>query len=183
MENAWVRLEVFEERHRQGLRAASLNDEEVWRYSLMADFEPWFDASLLALKTGDAVPFAVRRLSDNALVGTTRYLNLAPEHRRLEIGNTWYSALGRRTFVNAATKWLMLERAFTEYGAARVEFKVDARNTPSRRAMQKLGAVEEGTLRKHIAMSTGYLRDSVYFSILAEEWPAVRARLAQRLGG
>ena len=180
LENRWVRLEPFAENHRAGL-AAYAEDADVWRYATQAPFEPWFDASLEDLAAGRSLPFAVRRLRDGILVGTSRYLNVALSHLRLEIGNTWYGPDARRSTVNPAAKLLLMGHAFETLKLARVEFKVDARNLASRAAMKKLGAVEEGILRHHVRLPDGFLRDSVYFSVLAGEWPNVRRGLEARL--
>jgi RimJ/RimL family protein N-acetyltransferase len=120
---------------------------------------------------GRMITYAVRRLSDDALVGSTSYLAIAPEHAKVEIGATWYQPSAQATAVNPEAKYLLLGNAFgANYN--RVELKTDSRNARSRAAMKKMGAIEEGTLRGHMWMPQGYFRDSVYFSILASEWPA-----------
>jgi RimJ/RimL family protein N-acetyltransferase len=129
---------------------------------------------------GRMITYAVRRLSDDALVGSTSYLALAPEHAKVEIGATWYQPSAQATAVNPEAKYLLLSNAFgADYN--RVELKTDARNARSRAAMKKMGATEEGTLRGHMWMPQGYFRDSVYFSILASEWPQVKTKLEARL--
>ena len=138
---------------------------------------PWM---LAENAVGRLVTFAVRRLCDETIVGSTSYLNIAPADARLEIGFTWYAAGARGGAVNPEAKYLLLAHAFAA-GFNRVEFKTDARNARSRAALLKLGATEEGTLRRHMWMPQGYFRDSVYFSILAGEWPAIRDRLEARL--
>jgi len=182
-----VALEPIAERHREELRAAS-DDAEVWRYSPVAGartlsehLDKWFDVALANLASGKEIPFAIRRLADGRVVGSSRYLNLAPEHRRLEIGATWYAADARGTQVNPAAKLLLFEHAFEVLKSVRVELKCDARNLRSRRAIAALGAREEGTLRRHMILGDGFIRDTVYFSVLDDEWPAVRSRLLDRL--
>jgi RimJ/RimL family protein N-acetyltransferase len=114
-------------------------------------------------------------------VGSTRFLDIAPEHGRLEIGWTWIAPSHQRTATNTEAKLLQLTYAFLELGATRVAFKTDQRNERSKAAIARLGAVREGVLRHQFRMPDGYMRSSVYFSILADEWPAVREALARRL--
>ena len=114
-------------------------------------------------------------------IGSTRYGDIAPEHGRVEIGWTWIAPSHQRTAVNTEAKLLQLAYAFDKLGATRVALKTDGRNLRSQAAIERLGAVREGTLRRHIRLPDGFIRDTVYFSILAEEWPAVRARLEERL--
>jgi len=115
------------------------------------------------------------------LVGITSYLDIAPAHRNLEIGGTWITQPHRGGTVNPDIKLTMLAHAFDTWGALRVQLKCDARNIQSQRAITKLGAIREGVLRKHRVMPDGFVRDTVVFSIIAEEWPAVRERLLHRL--
>ena len=124
----------------------------------------------------------MRRLDDNALVGSTRYLAIEPAHRRLEIGHTWYAPSEWGGQVNPACKLALLRHAFETLGFNRVELKTDNRNLRSQTAIAKLGAVREGVFRAHMVRRDGTLRDSVYFSIVKSEWPAVRDRLTRRLG-
>lgn len=181
-----VRLEPLEPRHRAELLAPA-SDPAAWEFTpvddrggpLAAWLDTWFDR---AMACGDVV-FAVRRLADGAIVGSTRYLNVEPAHRRLEIGGTWYGPDARGTAVNPACKLLLLEHAFEALGALRVELKCDARNARSRRAIAKLGATEEGVLRRHMILGDGWVRDTVYFSVLDHEWPRVRAGLEARVHG
>ncbi len=184
LEGHGVRLEPIEERHREGLRAAA-DDPAVWEFTpvdgrggpLRAWLDVWLDR---AIASGDLV-LAVRRLEDDALVGSTRFLNVEPAHRRLEIGGTWYGADARGTTVNAACKLILLTQAFEVLDALRVELKCDARNVRSRRAIARLGATEEGVLRRHMILGDGWVRDTVYFSVLEDEWPRVRAGLEARV--
>lgn len=173
---------------------APIMDDDCWRWTPMAPgplpstpaqhrawLDRWLEIALAGVATGNERAFCVRRVADGALVGSTRYLAIAPADRRLEIGWTFYRADARGTFVNAACKRLLLGNAFDAIGCVRVELKCDARNARSRAAIKKLGATEEGTFRKHKILGDGYIRDSVYFSILDSEWPTVRTALDARL--
>lgn len=125
-------------------------------------------------------PFAT--LVDGEPMGTTTFLDIRPEHRGLEIGATWLAPSARGTGANTEAKLLLLTHAFETLGAARVQFKTDSRNARSRAAIAKIGAKEEGTLRRHLFMPDGSWRDSVMFSIIEEEWAGVKARLRSMLG-
>jgi RimJ/RimL family protein N-acetyltransferase len=114
-------------------------------------------------------------------VGSTGYLNIDRQNKKLEIGGTWVSPDWQRTAINTEAKYLQLRHAFDMLGCNRVEFKTDSLNSKSRAALLRIGAVEEGTMRNHIVMPDGRLRHSVYFSVIAEEWPGVRARLEEKL--
>jgi RimJ/RimL family protein N-acetyltransferase len=179
----FIALEPMEPRHHAGLVAAAENPD-IWRY-IPFDLSKGYAARIPdfehEIAKGRQLTFVVRRLADGAIVGSTSYLALSPENARVEIGATWYVAGAQGGPVNPEAKYLLLENAFAaDYN--RVEFKTDARNARSRAALKKLGATEEGTLRGHMWMPQGYFRDSVYFSILASDWPAVKAKLETRLG-
>jgi RimJ/RimL family protein N-acetyltransferase len=177
-----IALEPLEERHHDGLLKAAA-DPETWTY-IPVDPKDGFAKRLPWMVKENAegrfLTFVVRRLSDDAIVGSTTYLNIAPADAKVEIGFTWYTADSRGGPVNPEAKYLLLKNAF-EANYNRVEFKTDAKNARSRAALLKLGAREEGILRGHMWMPQGYFRDSVYFSILAAEWPALRAALEMRL--
>jgi RimJ/RimL family protein N-acetyltransferase len=182
---ARVRLEPLVEEHRAGLARAA-DDPAIWAHMPLSGagpaFDGWFDYSLdLALRGREAV-WAVRTLSDGALVGSTRYLSIEPAHRRLEIGHTWYAPAVWASHVNPACKLALLRYAFETLQFNRVEFKTDNRNLRSQTAIAKLGAVREGIFRAHMVRRDGTLRDSIYFSIVRNEWPQVRERLTRRLG-
>lgn len=183
--NAHVRLEPIAEAHREGLRTVA-DDPEIWRWKPFdgggEHHDRWFDYVRGRHDAGDWVYFAVRALPEERLIGATGFCLVDAYHHTAEIGATWYAKDVWGTPVNPSCKLLMLGHAFTS-GATRVEFKTDARNARSRAAIAKLGAVEEGTLRKRHVVRDGFARDTVYFSILAEEWPDVRARLEARAGG
>lgn len=178
----FVALEPLDERHHAGLIAAA-SDTSIFAY-MPFDTSKGFAARLgwfaAENASGRMISYAVRRLADATIVGSTSYLNIAPADAKVEIGSTWYAPGAQASSVNPEAKYLLLDHAFGKHWN-RVEFKTDARNARSRAALKKLGAREEGTLRGHMWMPQGYFRDSVYFSILASEWPEVKAGLAARL--
>jgi RimJ/RimL family protein N-acetyltransferase len=130
---------------------------------------------------GTALPFVVIEKSTGAIVGSTRFGNIAVPHRRLEIGWTWITPRWQRTYVNTETKYLLLKHAFETLGCIRVEFKTDSLNRQSQNALAGIGATEEGTMRNHMIVGGGRKRHSVYFSIIDAEWPDVKKRLEGRL--
>jgi RimJ/RimL family protein N-acetyltransferase len=182
LKGRFIALEPLEQRHFQGLGAAG-GDPSIWTY-MPHDVSAGQLAFIQWLASENAqdrmITYAVRRLSDDALVGSTSFLAIAPEHAKVEIGATWYQPSAQATAVNPEAKYLLLGNAFAA-NYNRVELKTDSRNARSRAAMKKMGATEEGTLRGHMWMPQGYFRDSVYFSVLASEWPAVKAKLEARL--
>ena len=182
LKGRFIALEPLEPRHHAELAEAG-SDPAIWTY-MPHDVSNGVGAVIRGLADENAqgrmITYAVRRLSDDALVGSTSYLAIAPEHAKVEIGATWYQPAAQATAVNPEAKYLLLSNAFAA-NYNRVELKTDARNSRSRAAMKKMGATEEGTLRGHMWMPQGYFRDSVYFSILASEWPAVKAKLEARL--
>jgi N-acetyltransferase len=183
-----VRLEPLGSQHRDGLRAIANADQSIWTYFPInfsgagEDFELWFDYTMGRYSNDEQFPFAVWRLADNRLVGTTRFYDMVPDHRRLAIGSTWYAADARGTLVNAEVRLLSLAYAFMCLDVNRVELITDPYNLTSRAAMKLLGAVEEGVIRNHMIYKDGRIRDSVLFSIIKTEWPAVQHRLLTRLG-
>jgi RimJ/RimL family protein N-acetyltransferase len=178
----YVRLEPLNESHVPDLAVAG-NDEDIWRYMLYgtirteADMRGWVEDILSRQRRGTELPFAVIHLVSGKAIGATRYLEIRPEHRGLEIGGTWYAVAYQRTAVNTECKYLLLRHAFETLGCIRVQFKTDQRNERSQRALQRIGAVQEGILRNHMVLEDGTFRHSVYYSIIASEWPAVKARL------
>jgi RimJ/RimL family protein N-acetyltransferase len=140
----------------------------------LADTRQWIEE---ALEAPDQLPFAIVETAKGKVVGSTRYLNIRPEHRCLEIGWTWLGQEWQRTGINTRVKLLLLSHAFERLGCVRVEFKTDARNERSQRALERIGASREGSLRKHMIVQGDYSRDSVYFSVIDEEWPKVKKRL------
>ena len=132
-------------------------------------------------KRGVSIPFATYERASNQIVGTTRFMSMDLANRKVEIGSTWIAPPWQRTVINTEAKYLMLQHAFEIWNCLRVELKTDALNQRSRRAILRLGAKEEGTLRKHMLTWNGRQRDSVYFSILDTEWPQVKAGLEKKL--
>ena len=180
-----VRLEPLEERHVPGLLAAAADPATwTWLFSRLDD-EPalraWLAEALRARDTGAEQPFALVDAISGRVVGSTRYLAITPAHRRLEIGWTWLAPDTWRTGINVEAKLLLLTHAFETLGAMRVELKTDARNERSRAAILALGARFEGVFRKHMLMADGRIRDSAWYAITDDEWPAVRTRLVARL--
>ncbi len=177
-----VRLEPLGLAHAADLALAG-QDESIWtymRYGLVNTEEKMavFIQDLLNLQArGTDLPFAVILSASGRAIGMTRYLNVEPANRALEIGGTWYGRDYRRTGVNTECKFLLLQHAFETLGCLRVQLKADLRNERSLRAIERLGAVREGVLRDHMVLPDGYVRSSVIFSILAREWPDVKTRL------
>jgi N-acetyltransferase len=171
-----VRVEPLAEQHRGGLRLALEVEPEILRFTAYAgDFDSWFDDALAA---SDEVPFAVT--VGRHEVGSTRYLNHAPEHARVEIGWTWLRRSEWGTGANVETKLLLLEHAFERRGMRRVEFKTDARNERTRGSLLALGAQFEGIARKHMQLPSGP-RDSAWYAITDDDWPSVKQNLVARV--
>jgi RimJ/RimL family protein N-acetyltransferase len=181
--NDIAQLEPMREEHRAALRAAA-DDARIWAFTLVdgrgAGFDSWFDEALAPVVR---IPFAVRRLSDGAWVGSTSFLDPVPKHKRVEIGNTWYRPDAWGTAVNPACKLLLMTHAFETLGMNRVQYCTDRLNERSQAAIAKLGATREGLLRAHMVTHTGRIRDTVVFSITRTEWPAVKERLLARSAG
>jgi len=187
LENAFVHLEPHRDEHREGLRAAAAGDAALFAY-MPADisgsaFDRWFDWTSRVSDGARELAFTVLRRADGRIVGSTRFLNIELAHKRVEIGHTWYAREAWGGAVNPSCKLLLMQFGFEDLELNRVELKCDARNARSRAAILKLGAKEEGTLRRHMVTFDGFVRDTVYFSVVAEEWPAVRDGLQQRLEG
>jgi RimJ/RimL family protein N-acetyltransferase len=141
------------------------------------------ERALAAARTGKVLPFATIARSAGRAIGSTRFATFERENRRVEIGWTWIGRDWQRTAINTEAKYLMLAHAFEKLGCFRVELRTDVLNERSRAAIRRIGAVEEGILRKHAITSAGRVRDDVYYSILDDEWPEVKARLERRMGG
>ncbi len=175
LEGRLVVLEPLERRHADGLRAAAA-DERIWTWMWTTDVEAWLERTLTA---EDMAPFAVLR--DGAVVGSTSYLSLAPEHLRIEIGNTWMNPSTWSSGANVEAKYLLLRHAFEELGCRRVEFKTDASNDRARAALAALPAEFEGVHRKHMVVRGGERRDSAWYAVIDDDWPDVRTALERRL--
>lgn len=161
-------------------------DEDLWRWTMASvrseeDLRRYVDAALAAQGAGSALPFATTEAGTGRMIGSTRFGAADPTHRRVEIGWTWVGRDWQRTPVNTEAKYLMLGHAFETLGCVRVELKTDVLNQRSRSAMLRIGAREEGVLRKHQITERGRVRDTVYYSIVDDEWPAVKARLEEML--
>ncbi len=186
LEGSVVVLEPLAPSHEEALFEAA-GDPEIWRYlpikagGARAEFGAWLEAALAASEAGGEVAFATLDAASGEPIGSTRYLSLRPEHRGLEIGWTWLATSHWGTGANVEAKQLMLEHAFDALGCIRVEFKTDARNERSRGALAALPARFEGVFRKHMILPDGTYRDSAYFSIVDDEWPAVKENLERRL--
>lgn len=182
LEGSFVALEPLEERHREELRGVAGDGTPYWPYlPLKGTFDATMDMSLAAKAKGERLVYAVRLRADGRVVGATSYLNIVPRDRRLEIGSTWYHPSVWAGAVNPECKRLLFAQAFEDWGANRVELRCDGRNMRSRAAIARVGAVEEAVLRRHMYAPDGYLRDTVVFAVLREEWPVVREGLDRRL--
>lgn len=144
-------------------------------------FDEWFDYAIERYAKDEHYPFAVRRRADNVVVGTTRFYDMVPPHLRLAIGSTWYTVGARGTLINSEVRLLTLTYAFDSLSVNRVELITDPFNLSSRAAMRILGAVEEGVIRNHMIYKDGRVRDSVLYSVIRSEWPAVRDKLLTKL--
>jgi RimJ/RimL family protein N-acetyltransferase len=185
LEGRLVVVEPLTRAHAEGLRLAAA-DAAVWRWMTApahepAGFEPWLEAALAGAEEGTEAPFAILLRESGEPVGSTRFMTLRPEHRGLEIGWTWHAPRVWGTGVNVETKLLLLAHAFETLGCMRVEFKTDARNERSRGALEALPARFEGIFAKHMLVRGGEVRDSAYYAITDDDWPAVRANLERRL--
>ena len=181
LEGSRVRLEPLEERHLGDL-AEVARDDVVFRWitNLPMDdarLRAWFDTTMAAASAGTEVPFATIDLASGSAIGSTRFMTITPEHRRVEIGWTWLGTAFQRSGANREAKYLQMRHAFETLDAERVEFKTHARNEASRGALLGIGATFEGVLRHHTIMPDGSNRDSAFYSVLAGEWPRVKARL------
>jgi N-acetyltransferase len=186
LEGTIVRLEPLADAHEDDLWDAS-RDGATWRWLSIvqprtrAEFHAYLESALDAATAGSEIPFATVRRSDGRAIGSTRFLALRPEHRSVEIGWTWLAPQAWGTGANVEAKLLMLEHAFERFHCRRVEFKTDALNERSRRALEALPARFEGSHRQHMLVRGGENRDSAWYSVLETEWPEVRRNLSARL--
>jgi N-acetyltransferase len=184
----YIRLEPLSLEHVKDLAAAGC-DERIWEYMVYGtirtedDMRLWVGEMLSRQSILGDIPFAVVHRKSGKAVGATRYMEIVPQHKRLEIGGTWYGLEYQKTAVNTECKYLLLTHAFESLGCIRVQLKTDSRNERSQRAIERLGAVKEGILRKHMITPDGYIRHSVYYSIIDTEWPSIRDSLTKKLQG
>lgn len=177
-----VRLEPLSDAHVPDLAAVGL-DPRIWRYMVygIVDSETKMRAFVQHLlkrqAEGTDLPFVVVHLASGRPIGCTRFMDIQPSHRGVEIGGTWYGVAYQRSGANTESKYLLLRHAFETWGCIRVQLKTDLRNERSQRAIERIGAVREGVLRSQMILPDGTIRDSVYYSIVDSEWPAVKARL------
>ena len=178
-----VRLEPLTPDHAPALFAAVQADPSVWRWLVMpppetvAEMGAMIADDLAMQARGELVPFAQVEQPTGQPVGHTTYMNISRRDRGLEVGGTWLGRPWQRSGINTEAKYLLLRHAFEELGAVRVQLKTDARNLQSQAAIERLGAVREGVLRKQMLSQHGFVRDSVMYSVIDSEWPAVKARL------
>jgi N-acetyltransferase len=179
-----VRLVPISLEHIEGLWEAAKPDE-IWTYMATTvrsreEMEKMIISAIEKRNMGTDYTFTVIN-KDDQIIGSTRYLDILPEHKSLEIGSTWYHPDSWRTRVNTECKYLLLQHVFENWMFRRVQLKTDSRNLRSQKAIQRIGAVKEGTLRKDRKISGGYVRDTVFFSILNNEWETVKAELEAKL--
>ena len=185
LEGKFVRLEPMRVDHLPALCKAGLY-EELWKWTTAnikdeSDMERYVRTALADQAAGTALPFVTVELESSAVVGSTRFGNIDTGNRKVEIGWTWVTPEWQRTAVNTEAKFLMMKHAFEVWNCIRVELKTDSNNKKSRKAIKRIGACEEGTLRNHMITETGRFRDSVYFSVIDNEWPALKEKLASKL--
>jgi RimJ/RimL family protein N-acetyltransferase len=181
LEGRIVRLEPLSMTHLDDLAEVAL-DPAIWQWTLArptdtATLGEWIQAALANAAAGAEMPFATLDAATGKAIGSTRFMSIVPEHRRLEIGWTWLGKARQLSGANREAKLLQMTHAFEALGANRVEFKTDSLNEPARRALLGIGSSFEGVFRNHMIMPGGRLRHSAYYSVVSEEWPAVKARL------
>jgi RimJ/RimL family protein N-acetyltransferase len=185
LDGRFVRLEPLGEQHRSDLEVAVAEDPEAVRLGagvfVQHGWEAWYDEAAAGVADGRYVAWATIALDTGRAVGSTRFGDIDMPSERVEIGWTFLAPSRWRTAINSEAKLLQLRYAFDDLGAGRVGLKTDARNLRSQAAIERLGGVREGVLRRHMRLPDGFIRDSVYYSILRDEWPAVRDRLEVRL--
>lgn len=185
LEGRIVRLEPLSPAHLDDLARVAF-DGDLWRWTLVQPTDPdglrdWLEAALTTAEAGTEMPFATVDQGSGRAIGSTRFMSIVPEHKRLEIGWTWVGRNWQRSGVNREAKLLQMTHAFEALGANRVEFKTDSLNEKANPALLGVGATFEGTFRNHMVMPGGRLRHSNYYSVTSDEWPAVKARLVEKL--
>ncbi|UTE78659.1 GNAT family N-acetyltransferase [Rossellomorea sp. KS-H15a] len=183
LENEKIKLIPLEVHHSATLLEA--NDPEIWRFMLTEitthdQMEQWVTAAIRLRDQQTAIPFAVVLKEQNKIIGSTRLFEINLTQKSCELGSTWYSKDHQRSFVNSNCKFLSLRYCFETLGMMRVQIKTDERNLRSQRAIERLGAVKEGVLRKERILSGGYVRNAVVYSIIDEEWPSIKEGFAMR---
>ena len=186
LESSRVRMEPLEARHIDDLAEFAFK-EDVWQWTTnivntREDLNRYVDRALKEQARGVSLPFATVDRKSGTVVGSTRFGNIDRENRKAEIGWTWIDPAWQRTYINTEAKLLMLTHAFETWKCIRVELKTDAFNARSRAAIRRIGATEEGILRNHMITESGRFRDTVYFSIVENDWPAVKNNLTAMLG-
>lgn len=187
LEGSVVTLEPIRHDHAEQFWDVAKNDlEDIFRwipYPMKSpeDFQNVVEKAFEEQKRGESIVFATVERSSGKVIGSTRFMNIDRVNRRVEIGSTWIAKPWQRTAVNTEAKYLMMSHAFDVWGCFRLELKTDALNQRSRNAILRIGAKEEGTLRRHLLTWTGRVRDTVYFSVLDSEWPDVKSKLEARI--
>jgi N-acetyltransferase len=179
----YVRLEPMTEAHIPALAEIGVG-QDFWHFMLYGEMQKEADMTAWVkdiLSRVNDLPFVAVHLESGRVAGATRYLNIMPKDRGLEIGGTWYGPEFQRTAVNTECKYLLLKHAFETLGAIRVQLKTDSRNVRSQKAIERIGGVKEGVLRNHMILPDGTFRHSVFYSIIDSEWPAVKARLVEMM--
>jgi RimJ/RimL family protein N-acetyltransferase len=185
LEGQLVRLEALTRDHVPGLMEIGM-EPSLWRWTLNAnateaELMTYLEQAFAAQADRREVPFVTVERAGSRVIGSTRYLNIDPHHRRLEIGYTWVTPSRQHSAVNSEAKLLQLTDAFDRLGALRVEFKTDSLNEKSRSALLGIGATFEGIFRNHMLTDSGRRRHSAYYSVIEEDWPDVKARLSARV--
>ena len=182
LEDERARLEPLNQSHFSALMAIALSNSDIWKFTLAnivdeKSFTDYFNTALKERENKTAYPFAMFDKKENRYAGCTRYANISFRDKRLEIGWTWIDPLLQGSGINKHNKYLMLQFAFETMGLNRVELKTAGTNLKSQRAMEKIGALREGVLRKHSINDIGVARDTVYYSFINDEWPAVKENI------
>jgi RimJ/RimL family protein N-acetyltransferase len=186
LQGKYVRLEPMTEAHVPGLAELGIG-QPFWDFMVYGkinsvdDMRNWVRDVLGRAQKGTDLPFVAIHLESGRVAGATRYLNIMPNDRGLEIGGTWYGSEFQRTAVNTECKYLLFSHAFEILGCIRVQLKTDSRNERSQKAIERIGAVKEGVLRNHMILPDGHYRHSVYYSVLDTEWPDVKKRLEEMM--
>ncbi|GED72273.1 N-acetyltransferase [Brevibacillus reuszeri] len=187
LEGKLVRLEPLGPEHVEGLWEAG-RFEQIWSYMSIAmhnpeDTQSFVEQALQNAQEGTELPFVIVSQETDKIIGSTRFLGISRKDRGLEIGFTWLTPSVWKTAVNTECKFLLLRHCFEELECIRVQLKTDSRNLNSQRAIKRIGGIQEGVLRNHMVLREGYIRDSVYFSIVDKEWPAAKEKLQMLLFG